>query len=170
MTVVWASILHCPYRPLCLCDLWAAAAKGPGLYPTLTSKEVCQPSNHQRLSLSDGTQEPRRDSRGTKIHLQELDKRHMLGFVPVSEQNASLAWDGSDVASMLIPKAVYSQMPSFLRGFHLVLPRAPQTLKALRSAVTPSRYDPRCFWLWDEITLLVWDRYSVIEKCNIKST
>lgn len=53
----------------------SAAVKCPVLYQTLTSKKVCQSSNHQRLSLSNGTQEPCGDSRGTEIHLQELEER-----------------------------------------------------------------------------------------------
>lgn len=57
---------------LCRCS---AAVKCPGLYQTLTSKEVRQVSDHQRLSLCHGTQEPCRDSWSTKVHLQELEER-----------------------------------------------------------------------------------------------
>jgi len=68
-----------PLQMLALLRELSAAAECPVLYPALTGKKVCQSRNHQGLSLSKGTQEPCGDSRGTEVHLQELEERRRVG-------------------------------------------------------------------------------------------
>lgn len=100
MTCLVSQHFTLPLQMLVSLHELSAAVKCPVLYQTLTSQKVRQSSDHQRLSLSNGTQEPCGDSWGTEIHLQELEERLHVGVCTWFEQNRSPAWNSSNGASV----------------------------------------------------------------------